>query len=208
MTQALDPGPFGDLPLLVTQPLLTILVASFLLGDNLGRFRIQPVKLSHIQARSSNDIFSWTCHVFFSDTTTIRPMNYSIAIWKELHSGRVVPSMPLPYACPMDHLTDLPRFHRNIRRLNLRPCNSFGKIFSFFFSATIFVLSSTTWFTNNLLKLKQIIIIIIHRLPRRRVVERRQRTQANAEVVRQGVHREDVHKHTGRERTNELALGS
>ena len=42
-------------------------------------------------------------------------------IWKELHSGRVVPSMPLPYACPMDHLTDLPRFHRNIRRLNLRP---------------------------------------------------------------------------------------
>ena len=48
-------------------------------------------------------------------------MNYSIAIWKELHSGRVVPSMPLPYACPMDHLTDLPRFHRNIRRLNLRP---------------------------------------------------------------------------------------
>ena len=40
-------------------------------------------------------------------------------MWKELRHGRVVPTMRLPYVCPMDHLFDLPRFHKNIERLQL-----------------------------------------------------------------------------------------
>ena len=104
MAQALDPGPFGDLPLLVTQPLSTILVASFLLGDNLCEMSGSEVardnmvravlmsylvqRESHMRADSNDRKGRWRILVLSLSESSVRTGSTAWGIILEFHTTK------------------------------------------------------------------------------------------------------------------------